>query len=367
MYYGRQKRCEIIDIGERPEKPKVMQMEYLDKLLEKLTLATGVGYSGNIKDVILQELQEYHVEARIEQDGSVYGCLKGQKDIGIMIACHIDEVGFMVNSIDDAGRISISGIGGVDVRILPGQEVIVRGKKELKGYIGAKPPHLTTREERKKVLPIEKLFVDTGLIPREVKKLVKIGDCISFLGTYKKLQGNLRSVKALDNRASIACGLLVLKELLQMERLYSLYFVATSQEEYTGLGARIHSYKLPIHYAIVVDVSHAEHPDLKDYECFPLNSGPVISRGAVIPEKLSDLLIEAAKEMEISFQIEPLPTRTGTDADDIAFNREGIPTCVVGIPLRYMHTPVEVVSLKDIDRTKRLIINFVKRLEKSKK
>ena len=342
-------------------------MEYLDKLLERLTLATGVGYSGDIKDVILQELQEYHVEARIEQDGSVYGCLKGQKDIGIMIACHIDEVGFMVNSIDDAGRISISGIGGVDVRILPGQEVIVRGKKELKGYIGAKPPHLTTREERKKVLPIEKLFVDTGLNPREVKKLVKIGDCISFLGTYKKLQGNLRSVKALDNRASIACGLLVLKELLQMERLYSLYFVATSQEEYTGLGARIHSYKLPIHYAIVVDVSHAEHPDLKDYECFPLNSGPVISRGAVIPEKLSDLLIEAAQEMEISFQIEPLPTRTGTDADDIAFNREGIPTCVVGIPLRYMHTPVEVVSLKDIDRTKRLIINFVKRLEKSKK
>ncbi len=344
-----------------------MQMEYLDKLLERLTLATGVGYSGNIKDVILQELQEYHVEARIEQDGSVYGCLKGQKDIGIMIACHIDEVGFMVNSIDDAGRISISEIGGVDVRILPGQEVIVRGKKELKGYIGAKPPHLTTREERKKVLPIEKLFVDTGLIPREVKKLVKIGDCISFLGTYKKLQGNLRSVKALDNRASIACGLLVLKELLQMERLYSLYFVATSQEEYTGLGARIHSYKLPIHYAIVVDVSHAEHPDLKDYECFPLNSGPVISRGAVIPEKLSDLLIEAAKEMEISFQIEPLPTRTGTDADDIAFNREGIPTCVIGIPLRYMHTPVEVVSLKDIDRTKRLIVNFIKRLEKSKK
>lgn len=341
-------------------------MEYLDELLKKLTLATGVGYSGDIKDVILQELQKYHIDASIEQDGSVYGYLKGQKDIGIMIACHIDEIGFMASSIDDAGRISISGVGGVDVRILPGQEVIVYGKKKLRGYIGAKPPHLTTREERQKVLPIEKLFVDTGFNPGEVKKLVKIGDCISFLGTYEKLQGDLRTVKALDNRASVACGLLALREMLQMERSYGLHFVATSQEEYTGLGAIIHSYKLPIHYAIVVDVSHAEHPDLKDYEYFPLNNGPVISRGAVIPEKLSDLLIEAAKELEISFQIEPLPMRSGTDADDIAFNREGIPTCVIGIPLRYMHTPIEVVSLKDIDRTKRLIINFIKRLEKSK-
>lgn len=339
-------------------------MENLDELLKKLTLATGIAYSGNIKDVILQELQKYDVEARIEKDGSVTGYSKGQRDISIMIACHIDEIGFMVSSIDDAGRINFSGVGGIDVRILPGQGVTVHGEKELKGYIGAIPPHLINKEERKKVIPIEKLFVDTGLNSSEVKKLIKIGDCISFLGSYKKLQGDLRSVKSLDNRASVACGMLVLKELSKIEHFCNLYFVATSQEEYVGLGARIHSYKLPIHYAVVVDVTFGEHPDLEEHEYFPLNSGPVIGRGATIPEKLSELLVETAKEMEIPHQIEPL-MYTRTDAEAIAFNREGIPTCLVGIPVRYMHTPVEVVSLKDIDRTKQLIIHFIKKLVNS--
>ncbi len=339
-------------------------MEYLDALLEKLTLATGIGYSGNIQDVILEELQKYQIESRIEQDRSVYGYVEGEKDIGVMIACHSDEIGFMVSSIDDAGRISFSEVGGADVRILPGQEVTVHGKKDVRGYIGAKPPHLMTKEERKKVFPIEKLFVDTGLNSREAKKLIGIGDCISFLGAYKKLQGDLRSVKSIDNRASVACGMLIMKTLSQIDHLHSIYFVATSQEEYTGLGARIHSYALPIHYAIVIDVTFGEHPDLNEYEYFPLNKGPVIGRGATIPEKMSDLLFESAKDLEIPYQIEAMPTYTGTDADDIAFNREGIPTCLVGIPVRYMHTPVEVVSLKDIDRANRLIVKFLKKLEK---
>lgn len=337
-------------------------MDYLDQLLKKLTLATGVGYAGNVTDVVLEELRTCGAEARIEQDGSVYGNLAGDKDIGVMLACHIDEIGFMVSSVDDVGRIGLSGIGGVDVRILPGQEVIVHGEDDLRGYIGAKPPHLLTMEERRKVLPIEKLFVDTGLTPETVKKSVSIGDCVSFLGSYTTLQGDLRSVKAIDNRASVACGLMVIRELSRAERPCHIHFVATSQEEYTGLGARIHSYSLPISYAVVVDVTFGEFPDLKDHEYFPLNGGPVIGRGATIPETLHDVLIAAAKEIEIPYQIEAMPTYTGTDADAIAFNREGIPTCIIGIPVRYMHTPIEVVSLKDIHRAQRLIVSFLKHL-----
>jgi len=342
-------------------------MEYLDELLEKLTRATGVGYSGTIQDVIQQELEKYQIESRIEQDGSVYSHIKGETDIGIMIACHSDEIGFMVSSIDRAGRLSLSAVGGADVRILPGQEVVVHGRKDVRGCVGAKPPHLMTKEEREKVIPIEKLFVDTGLNTRTVKKLVGIGDSISFCGTYTKLQGDLRSVKSLDNRASVACGLLVMKILSKTEHKSNIHFIATSQEEYTGLGARIHSFRLPIHYAVVIDVTFGEHPDVSEHEYFPLNKGPVIGRGATIPEKLYELLVESAKESEIPCQIEPLPTYTGTDADDIAFNREGIPTCLIGIPVRYMHTPVETVSLKDIDRTRRLIVEFIKRLEDKQK
>jgi len=149
-----------------------------------------------------------------------------------------------------------------------------------------------------------------------------------------------------------------------MDHGLSVHFVATSQEEYTGLGARIHAFRLPVEYAVIVDVSHAEHPDLKEHECFPLGNGPTITRGATVPAKLSDLLIQTAKELEISYQLQPVPSRTGTDADDIAFSREGVASCIVGIPLRYMHTPVEVVSLKDIERAARLITHFIKRLEK---
>ena len=336
-------------------------MEYLDKLLEKLTLAKGIGYAGDVKNIILQELEKLNITAKIEQDGSVSGFLAGTDDIGVMLACHIDEIGFMVSAIDNEGRIRFSEIGGTDARILPGQEVVVLGKKELRGYIGAKPPHLVTKEEYSKVLPIEKLFIDTGMPATKLKQIVKVGDCISFLGKYKKLQGNLRSVKSLDNRASVACGILVMKELTQISHTSNLYFVATSQEEYTGLGAKIHSYKLPIDYAIVVDVTFAEHPDLKESEYLPLDKGPAIGRGATIPEKLHQLMVAAAKQADIPYQIEAMATYTGTDADTIAFNREGIPTCVIGIPLRYMHTPVEVVSLKDIERTARLIINFLRK------
>ncbi len=338
-------------------------MEYLDSLLKKLTRAVGVGYGGDVGSVIVESLVALGIDASIEKDASVTACLRGSGKSGIMLACHIDEIGYIVSRIDDAGRLFFSEIGGADVRVLPGQEVTVLGKKNYSGYIGFKPPHLLSTEERDRVLPLEELFVDLGLAADVVKKNVRVGDYIAFKGKYSKLQGDLRSAKSLDNRASVACGILVLKELAKMDHGLDVHFVATSQEEYTGLGARIHAFRLPVEFAVIVDVSHAEHPDLKEHEYFPLGSGPTIVRGATVPAKLSQLLIETAEKLEIPYQLQPVPSRTGTDADDIAFSREGIASCIVGIPLRYMHTPVEIVSLQDIERAARLITSFIKRLE----
>jgi endoglucanase len=337
-------------------------MENVDRLLEKLTLAIGVGYGGDVQQVIKKALSAENIDCDISDDGSVSAFLKGSGKQSIMLACHIDEIGYMVSRIDDKGRIFFTEVGGADVRILPGQEVTVLGKKKYAGYIGVKPPHLVSMDERKKVLPLTDLFVDLGVAPAAVKKNIRVGDYIAFRGKYQKLQGDLRSAKALDNRASVACGILVLQALAKLDHALNVHFVATSQEEYTGLGARIHAYKLPLDYAVVVDVTHAEHPALKEHEHFPLNNGPTIVRGATVPAKLHDLLVATAIELEMPYQIEPVPSRTGTDADDIAFNREGIPTCIVEIPLRYMHTPVEIVSLKDIERAARLVTHFIKRL-----
>ncbi len=340
-----------------------MDTTEIDKLLERLTESYGMGYSGGVKSVVLNELKRRKIAGEISKDGSVYGFLKGIKKTEVMLSAHLDEIGFIVSLIEENGFIRFReiGVGDCDVRILPGQEVVILGRREIRGYIAIKPPHLMPKEEREKVQSIDKLFIDTGLKPKDVKKLVCIGDTVAFKGRYLRLQGDLRSAKSLDNRASIACALAIIDELIRIGPPCHIHFVATSQEEFTGLGARIFSYRLPLDYAIVIDVTHGEHPGLREEEYFKLNGGPVIVRGPTIPQRLFQFLIETAKELEIPYQIEPAPNWTGTDADAIAFNKEGIPTCLLGIPLRYMHTPVEVVSLKDIERTARLVVNFIKR------
>jgi putative aminopeptidase FrvX len=340
-------------------------MEYLDKLLEKLVLATGVGYNGHAAQVVLEALKVVGVTASVNHDGSVHACLEGNGEKGLMLACHLDEIGYIVSRIDDAGRIFVSEIGGADVRILPGQEVLVLGRKEYAGFVASKPPHLMNTEERARVVPLEELFVDVGLKPEVVKRDIHVGDYVAFAAKYRRMGKDLRTAKSLDNRASVACGILVLKEMIKLDHSFHIHFVATSQEEYTGLGASIHAFKLPVDYAVIIDVSHAEHPDLKEHEYFPLDGGPTIVRGATVPQRLYDLLLQTAQSLEIPYQVQPIVSRTGTDADDIAFSRQGIPSCVVGIPLRYMHTPVEVVSLRDIERAARLITGFIGRLEDS--
>lgn len=337
-------------------------MVEIDTILECLTQAASVGYSGDAPAVVERLLAEEGIPARLEKDGSVSAHLSGSGNGAVMLACHIDEIGFFVSRIDDRGRLFMSDIGGFDARILPGQEVTVLGRKRLHGYVAIKPPHLLQKEERERAPRFDDLFVDTGLGPAAVRKNVKLGDSICLHGPYKRLSNDLRQAKALDNRASVACGILVLQELAKVEHALDVHFVATSQEEYTGLGARTHAYRLGIDYGVAIDVTHGEHPDLKEYEYYALGSGPAITRGATVPPRLFDLLVETAQSSSIPYQIEPVAGNTGTDAEDIAFSRHGIPTCCVSIPLRYMHTPVEVVSLQDIVNTARLVAAFIKKI-----
>ncbi|MCX7996075.1 MAG: hypothetical protein N3A65_09980 [candidate division WOR-3 bacterium] len=239
-------------------------LDYLDEILKRLCEGDGVGYAGNVKELVLEEIKSWTKDARIFPDGSVYGFIKGLKDIDVMLACHVDEIGFIVSDIESNGFIRFKPVNGSDERILPGQEVVILGKKRVIGLIGAKPPHLMNIEEREKVLSVDKLFIDTGIDSRALKKLISIGDFITFAGHYTRLQGDFRSSKALDNRSSVACAILILRELSQVGSPVNLHFVATSQEEFTGLGARIHSYRLSPDYCVVIDVTHGEYPGLPD-------------------------------------------------------------------------------------------------------
>jgi putative aminopeptidase FrvX len=337
-------------------------MEYLDRLLESLTGAASIGFAGNAAGLIAAEIKTLGLGAEISSDGSVYASLPGSGSKHLLIACHGDEIGMMVTALNEQGYIRISEIGGCDPRIYPGQEVTILGREPVNGYIAVKPPHLVTAAERSKIMTVSELFIDTGLTPEKIRSLVRIGDTVVFRSQYRKLSPDLRSAKALDNRASVACGIMILKDMINAAPPLTIHFAATSQEEYTGLGARVFANRLELDYALVIDVCHAEFPDLNEGEFFPLNSGPAISRGGSIPLEMYQSLVAVARELEIPYQVEPIPSVTGTDADDIAFNKEGIPTAILGIPLRYMHSPVETVSLKDIERTARLAVGFIKKL-----
>ncbi len=336
-------------------------MDDLDHLLERLCLARGAGYAGNFPEVLVEEIKKIGLTPEIWPDRSVLVTARGDADTSILIACHGDEISLMVSAIDERGLIRVSEVGGCDQRIYPGQEVLVLGREPIDGYIAVKPPHLQSNKERTSVWRLSDLFVDTGLSTERVRALVEIGDHVFFAGRYRRLNAELRSSKALDNRASIAAGILVLKALIAQPARPTIHLVATSQEEYSGLGARLAANRLACDAAIVIDVTHGEFPDLPDGECYPLNAGPALLCGGTIPPSLFKRLTETARDLEIPHQIEVAPSWTGTDADAIAFNRTGVPTVGLGIPLRYMHTPVEVVSLKDIERTARLIAEFIRR------
>ncbi|MEO0225966.1 MAG: M20/M25/M40 family metallo-hydrolase [candidate division WOR-3 bacterium] len=332
--------------------------ETIDSLLAKLSFTSGVGYANEATRLFAREAVRFCKDVEFDKSGSVIARLKGRRKKEVMIATHIDEIGFVVSGIEE-GFLRISPIGHFDPRLLPGQKVAVAGRKKLEGYIGIAAPHYTTPQEREKIIPISELFVDLGLPEKDVKSFVRIGDYVSFSGSYLKLEEPFRCGKAFDNRVGVVCGLMILKLLSELDPSPSINLIATTQEEWVGLGARINAYRLNPDIALVIDVTFGEQPELKDYECFPLNKGPVIGRGPTISPKIYNELIETARRLEIPYQIECLPRNTGTDADYIAFVREGILTGLVSVPVRYMHTPVEVVSLIDMERTIRLVTEFI--------
>jgi endoglucanase len=329
--------------------------------LAGLSEACGLGYVTEAAELVAGEARKYTDEVEIDQSGSVVAVRRGKGGGNVMLAAHLDEVGFFVAGIEE-GYLRLSSVGGVDPRVLLGQEVIVYGADKLPGCIAVTAPHFTTPQERERVPAVGDLFVDLGLPEARVKRSVKIGSAVVVASRYAKLSGQFRRGRAFDNRAGIAAGLCVLKQLSQLNKGGTLYFVATTQEEGIGLGARINAYRHDIDSALAVDVAFGDHPELKEYEAFPLNQGPVISRGPSLAPKVFEALCAAARRLEIPFQVECLSSTTGTDADHMAFVKEGIPTGLISIPIRSMHSPVEIVCLKDIERTVRLIVNYLSNL-----
>ncbi|MBR4720408.1 MAG: M20/M25/M40 family metallo-hydrolase [Clostridia bacterium] len=274
----------------------------------------------------------------------------------LLIEAHIDEIGLMVKNIDENGFITFVNVGGVDARILPAMEVIVHGKKDLKGVIGAKPPHIMSDGEDKKSVKIEDMSIDTGLSFEEVKKQVSVGDSISFSTVAEELADGQITGKSLDDRASIAVLIDVMKNISNLA--VDVYAVCSVQEEVGGFGAMTASFSVEPDFAIAIDVCHGITPD-NSYCAYEIGGGAVITCGPNIHPKMYELLTNAAKKHNIKFQIDVDGGNTGTDAWQIQVVREGIPTGLLSIPLKYMHTLVETISISDAEDVAKLITAFI--------
>lgn len=339
----------------------------LVEIVKALSEAPGIaGFEGPVQALIRSYWEPYVHEFRTDALGNLIGLRRGQRPAdaparSIMLATHCDEIGMMVTGIEE-GFLRFTSVGGIDARVLPGQEVTVFGRQVLPGVIGLRPPHLTPAEERQKIVPMDALFVDVGLSQEQAQTLVSIGDPIAFRVPALELENERVAGKAFDNRASVAAATACLMNLHTMHHTWDVYAVATTQEEIGLHGAIVSAYGIAPDVAIAVDVTFGEGPGLSEAETFALGGGPVIAIGPNVHPVLHQALVEAAKTLEIAYQIEPMPGHSGTDGWAIQVAREGIPTAVLSIPAQNLHSPVEVISLKDIRRAGRLLAHFISTL-----
>ena len=338
------------------------------KLLQTLADAPGpAGREGAICDILMDLWRPLADDIHVDAMGSLIALQQGTlPDTGdrraVMVAAHMDEIGLIVTGIE-RGFLRIHALGGVDRRVLLGLEVRVHGRSELPGVIGSRPPHVLPASERRKVLLWHELFVDVGLPEEEVKRLVRVGDHITIHQTVTALKNGRAAGKAMDNRACVAALTLTLEALRHRAHAWDFYAVATVQEEVGVKGAITSAYGVAPDLAVALDVTFAIQHNDSDPGAFELGKGPTIGVGPNCHPQIVTRLNEAAAADEVPTTIEPLPGSSGTDAWGIQVAREGIPCGLISIPVRYMHQPVEVVELKDIERTSRLLAGFVVRLE----
>jgi putative aminopeptidase FrvX len=279
----------------------------------------------------------------------------------LMVMGHIDEIGLIVTHIDDDGYLWFRAVGGWDAQILVGQRVVIDTREgPVTGVVGKKPIHLLRDEESKKVAEIRELHIDVGARDgEEARALVRIGDVAVIDAQPASLPNGRITSRALDNRLGSFVALQVARLVAEAGGgEWELAAVAAAQEEITFGGSRTSSFALAPDAAIVVDVTHATDApgiDVKESGKHTLGSGPVLSRGSTINQALFELLFETAQAERIPFTLEASARATGTDADAVHLARGGIPTALVSIPLRYMHSPVELVQLDDVDACARLI------------
>ena len=335
-------------------------------LFEMLQQPSPSGYEGPVREVWQREAARHADRVEVDLHGNVIAVHNPEGQPRIMLAGHMDELGFQVVHISDDGYLYFDTIGGFDLSTVPARSVQVHARGgPVDGVIGKKPVHLMASDERRRVLEKQDLWIDIGAKDgKEARKLVEIGDPVTYRAEVGALRHNLIVSRGLDNKMGAWLAAETLRSVSRHRRRCraALYAVATVQEEVGLRGARTSAYGIDPRVGIGLDVTWAtDHPgmDKRKVGDIRLGGGPVITRGANINPVVFARLREAAECNKIPYQIDAAPGGTGTDANAIQLSRAGVAAGLVSVPQRYMHTPVETISTEDLDNTVKLLTAFV--------
>ena len=333
---------------------------YIRNALKRLCALGGPsGFERPVAAVAAELLRPLVDEVSIDRLGNVIGVKRcGTPNAKrLVLDAHLDEVGLIVTGIEE-GFLRFTTIGGVDPRILPGRELTVLTDVPMLGVVICTPPHILNSEDREKSIPIDELYIDVGLSQEQAQAAIPLGTPIVYRESCFALGKSQMCGKAMDDRACFV-SLLRAVELLQDKQLdVDLYILGSTFEEVGGAGARTGVFTIDPDWCVAVDVTHAKTPDSPKEKTLKMGGGPAIGVGPNMTRWMSDRMKAKAKEEHIPFQLEVMGGHTGTNAWPIQICREGIATAVLSLPLKYMHTPAEVVELSDLEDTARLLAAF---------
>lgn len=333
----------------------------IKEILKKLTSETGVsGDEFPASRVAAELLKQYTDDVTIDEFGDVVGFIKSDNPDAktLMLDAHIDRVGMIVTYIDKDGFLNVNSSGGADEKTMLAQSVTVHGKKDIPGVVCTLPPHVA--KEKGEAPEITDIRIDVGMSKEQAEQVISLGDLITVNSCFRELQDNIVSTPGLDDRSGVCVLLAAVDKLGGKKPAYNVAVCFTVGEEVGGSGARHAAFRIQPDEAIAADVSFGRTPDSKTCDTVPLGSGAMIGFSPTLNKDMSNRLKSIAAEKKIPFTVEVMSRTTGTNADPIGISGKGVKCATVSFPIRYMHTSIETMDIRDIDAAAELICEYMR-------
>ena len=333
------------------------------EIIEKLSAMYGpTSFERPVTDWLMDYIKPYCDEAYTDVMGNLIAVRKCGKENApkILVDAHIDEIGLIVTGIEK-GFLRFATLGGVDPRILPALQVMVLTDPPIHGIVASLPPHALSASEMEKPFEVTSLSIDIGMTQEEAEALVALGTPVVFDVDPVMLGEHRLCGKSLDDRACAAIICKVMENLFDVQLNADMYYMFSAQEEVGARGGQTGAFGIAPDYAIVMDVNFAKSPDSNGYDQMDMGGGPAIAVGPNMNHKMSSELIALAKEMDMPYQVDVIRAGSGTNAVPIQISRGGVATALISLPLKYMHTPHEVMDLRDGENIVKLVSEYIRR------